>query len=173
MRSPILHRNSIPFFYDKSPGEFQKDRYERYDPMVIRQTALHLADHLWGGYPLQPVLDFAQPHLPSSLQNIVELGSSVGRWIGILAKQYPTATCWGIDFSYQLLKRAKEFWVGQKSVQIDTSKLGFTGYENLEGLAVENLNFGLAKASILPFDEHSQDLVVHSCLLYTSPSPRD
>ena len=133
--------------------------------MVIRQTALHLADHLWGQYPLQPVLDFAQPHLPASPQNIVELGSSVGRWIGTLAEQYPIATCWGMDFSYQLLKRAKEFWIEKKTIQIDTSKLGFSGIKNLEGVALENLHFGLAKASALPFEDNSQDLVVHSFLL--------
>ena len=165
MRSPLLHRKSIPFFYDKSPGEFQKDRYERYDPMVIRQTALHLADELWDQYPLQPVFDFAQPHLPTSPKNVVELGCSVGRWIAILAQQYPKATCWGIDFSYQLLKQAKEFWVRKKSIQIDTSRLGFSGIRNLEGFALENLQFGLAKASNLPFDDNSQDLLIHSFLL--------
>jgi len=165
MRPPLLHRTSIPFFYDKSPVEFQKDRYERYDPMVIRQTALHLADDLWGAYPLQEVLDFVHPHLPIDPQNIAELGCSVGRWIATLAQKYPKANCWGMDFSYQLLKRAQEFWVERKEIQIDTSHLGFSGIKNIPGQALKNLHFGLAKAADLPFADNSQDLVVHSFLL--------
>jgi len=172
MQPPLLHRKSIPFFYDKSPGEFQKDQYERYDPMVIRQTVLHLADDLWEKYPLQPVLDFAKPHIPTSPDKIVELGCSVGRWIATLAQQYPTATCWGMDFSYQLLKRAKEFWVENKTIQIDASKLGFSEIKTMEGLALKNLHFGLVKASVLPFADNSQDLLIHSFLLDRVADPR-
>ena len=48
MKIPIQTRQGIPFFHDKNEKEFQQDPYERYDPMVIRQSALHLADELWG-----------------------------------------------------------------------------------------------------------------------------
>ncbi len=165
MRAPLLHRKSIPFFYDKSPAEFQKDRYERYDPMVIRQTALHLADDLWKKYPLQSVLDFAQPYLPATPQTITELGCSVGRWIATLAQGYPEANCWGLDFSYQLLKRGREFWVEEKMIMLNSAHLGFSGIQMLRGQALDNLHFGLAKAADLPFEDNSQDLVVHSFLL--------
>jgi len=165
MRTPLLHRKSIPFFYDKSPIEFQKDRYERYDPMVIRQTALHLADKLWEQYPLQTVLNFAQPYLPSNPETITELGCSVGRWIATLAQQYPEADCWGLDFSYQLLKQAQDFWVAQKNIVLDSSRLGFSGRRTLVGLALNNVDFGLTKAADLPFSDNTQDLVVHSFLL--------
>jgi len=165
MRPPLHHRTSIPFFYDKSPTESKKDTYERYDPMVIRQTMLHLADDLWGQYPLQPVLDFVKPHLPTAPLTITELGCSVGRWIATLAQDYPKADCWGLDFSYQLLKRAQEFWVEKSEIQINTSHLGFSGIKNIMGHKLENLHFGLAKAADLPFADDSQDLVVHSFLL--------
>lgn len=171
MRAPFLYRKSIPFFYEKSPVEFQKDRYERYDPMVIRQTALHLADALWKQYPLQPVLDFAQPYLPAVPRTIVELGCSVGRWIATLAQKYPTADCWGLDFSYQLLKQAQDFWVDKKEIQLDTSRLGFAGIKSIPGQKLDNLNFGLAKAADLPFADNSQDLVVHSFLLDRVANP--
>ncbi len=165
MRAPFLYRKSIPFFYDKSPVEFQQDRYERYDSMVIRQTAIHLSDELWKQYPLQPVLDFAQPYLPSAPQTITELGCSVGRWIATLSQQYPAAKCWGLDFSYQLLKQAHGFWIEQKEISLDSTRLGFSSINNLNGHAISNLNFGLAKAADLPFADNSQDLVVHSFLL--------
>lgn len=165
MRAPLLHRKSIPFFYDKSPVEFQQDRYERYDPMVIRQSVLHLADDLWKQYPLQPLLDFVQPYLPTAPQSVTELGCSVGRWIATLAQQYPNAKCWGLDFSYQLLKQAKDYWVDEKEIRLDSSRLGFSGIKNISGHRISNLQFGLAKAADLPFADNSQDLVVHSFLL--------
>ena len=133
--------------------------------MVIRQTALHLADDLWKQYPLQPVIDFARPYLPSDPQTITELGCSVGRWIATLAQTYPEASCWGLDFSYQLLKRAQAFWIKEEVVMLDSSHLGFSGIQTLRGKAIDHLQFGLAKAADLPFENNSQDLVVHSFLL--------
>ena len=87
MKKPLRYRNGIPFFYDKTATDFKKDIYERYDDMVVRQTALHLADALWGHYPIQAVLDFAEEHYQNYPEhNILEVGCGVGRWIGSLAK---------------------------------------------------------------------------------------
>ncbi len=165
MKSPILHRQSIPFFYDKSEAEFQQDSYERFDPMVFRQSALHFADELWGKYPLQPLFDFAKSHLPSNSENITELGCSTGRWIASLAKEYSSANCWGIDYSYQMLKRAEEYWCAEKTIYLDASRMGFPRTLELKGHKITNLQFGLAKAGDLPFDQESQDLLLHSFLL--------
>jgi hypothetical protein len=57
---PILDRKGIPFFHQKTALEFQQDVYERYHEMVMRQSALHLADELWGAYPFQAVFDFVE-----------------------------------------------------------------------------------------------------------------
>jgi ubiquinone/menaquinone biosynthesis C-methylase UbiE len=165
MKRPTSYRKNIPFFCEKTATDYQKDIYERYEEMVIRQSALHLADQLWGKYPMQKVLDFAQAHYPKyQMQNILEIGCGVGRWIAQLAQNYPQANCWGIDYSYQMLKRAKEYWVDAKSIEIDLSNKGFTPIQ-LEGQHLENLHFGLAKASQLPFEDRSQDLVFSSFLL--------
>ena len=51
MKPSITHRKEIPFFHNKTPQEFKQDIYERYHEMVVRQSALHLADQLWGKYP--------------------------------------------------------------------------------------------------------------------------
>ncbi len=158
-------RKGIPFFHDKTESEFQKDVYERYDEMVIRQSALHLADEFWYKYPFQSVIDFAEKHYPLERENnILELGCGVGRWIASLAQKYPKSNCWGIDYSYQMLKRAKEYWVDGKEITIDLSKRGL-GVETVIGKKISNLNFGLAKAENLPFDDNSQDLILSSFLI--------
>lgn len=172
MKSPIRYRKSIPFYCEKSESAFQKDIYERYDDMVVRQTALHLADDLWGYYPLQPVLDFGLEYLRDNSEgHILELGCGVGRWIGSLAQKLPLAKCWGIDYSYQMLKRAREFWIEGKVLEIDLSNKGFLRQRSINGFQLGNLQFGLAKASDLPFEEESQDLVLSSFLLDRLDNP--
>jgi len=166
MKSPISYRKGIPFFYPKSEVEFRKDRYEYYDEMVVRQSALHLADALWGGYPMQAIFDFAESHYPATdIHQILDIGCAVGRWIATLAQRYPEATCWGIDYSYQMLKRADEFWIQGKELVLDLSDKGFPEILRLPGQSLPNLQLGLAKAEQLPFEADSQDLIVSAFLL--------
>ncbi|MCB0651201.1 MAG: class I SAM-dependent methyltransferase [Saprospiraceae bacterium] len=172
MKKPLRYRNGIPFFYDKTATDFKKDIYERYDDMVVRQTALHLADALWGHYPIQAVLDFAEEHYQNYPEhNILEVGCGVGRWIGSLAKSFPKSKCHGIDYSYQMLKRAREFWVDGKELIIDLRSKGFSDRLKIQGHQLENLQLGLAKASDLPFAKESQDLVLSSFLLDRLENP--
>ncbi len=172
MKSIITSRKGIPFFHEKTAIEFQKDIYERYQEMVVRQSALHLADELWGKYPFQPVFDFTEKHYPKTAEiNILEIGCSVGRWISTLAKRYPKATTWGIDYSYQMLKRANEFWVEGKEISIDWTNKGLPK-QFIKGERLTNLKFGLAKAENLPFDDNSQDLVLNSFLIDRLENPR-
>ena len=165
MIDPHEYRHGIPFFCEKSESEFSRDIYEKFDEMVGRQTALHLADDAWKTYSSQRVLDFVSTHLlvvPNA--RILEVGCSVGRLIATLATKYPESQCWGLDYSYQLLKRAKEFWIDAKSINVD---LRGKGMEKLlvKGKALKNLQFGLSKAEELPFDHSSQDIVISSFLL--------
>ncbi|NJN78046.1 MAG: methyltransferase domain-containing protein [Saprospiraceae bacterium] len=170
---PIFDRKGIPFFHQKTALEFQQDVYERYHEMVVRQAALHLADEIWGKYPFQAVFDFAETHYSNQeISTILELGCSVGRWIGTLAKRYPKATCWGIDYSYQMLKCANDFWVNGKEITIDLSDKGFAELL-IKGEKLSNLHFGLAKAENLPFNENSQDLIVNSFLIDRLENPRN
>ncbi len=171
MKRPLSYRKEIPFFCVKTEKDFQKDVYESYDNMVLRQSALHLADKLWEEYPMQGVFDFADEHFPNHPTNIVEIGCGVGRWIATLAQTYPQTICWGMDYSYQMLKRASEFWVLGKDISIDLSKKGFLEPLLLKGRRLTNLNFGLSKAEDLPFSENSQDLIVNSFLLDRLDNP--
>jgi len=165
MRLPIYTRHHIPFFHDKTEKEFKEDNYEHFDPMVIRQSALHLMDELWGQYPMQGVLDFSERIDKNiKLESIVEIGCGVGRWIGNWAQQIPEAECWGIDYSYQMLKRAREVWVAGDEIALNLSKYGFAAAHKIQGQSLSNLQFGLAKATTLPFEDQSQDLVLNSFL---------
>ncbi|MEM1217063.1 MAG: methyltransferase domain-containing protein [Bacteroidota bacterium] len=164
--TPLAYRRGIPLFCEKTPSDYARDPYERYDPTVIRQTALHLVDELWGTYPWQQALDFADAQLDlSSARDIVEVGCGVGRWIGSLARRLPLANCWGIDYSYQLLRRAQEYWIAGESVTVDYRAKGFAQIYELPGHRLTNLRLGLAKAEALPFADASQDVVLSSFLL--------
>ena len=134
--------------------------------MVVKQSSLHLVDEVWEGYPWQAVLDFAEPHYPAIYRHhILEIGCGVGRWIGGLAKRFPAANCWGIDYSYQMLKRAHEFWKQGKGILFDLTNRGFGQRLNVSGHRLSNLHFGLSVAENLPFASGSQDLVLNSFLL--------
>lgn len=175
MKAPILYRKKIPFFHNKTNREFQEDIYERYDEMVKRQTTIHLADELWNKYPpLYPILEFAKDNYPNTNPaNILEIGSGVGKWIGTIAQLYPESNCWGIDYSYQMLKRSHEFWIEGREVIIDQSARGFRSNLKIKGYELKNLQFGLAKAEHLPFLNNSQDLIVSSFLLDRLENPYD
>lgn len=175
MQAPKSYRKKIPLFYEKTALEYQKDPYERYYPMVLRQTALHLADELWGSYPFQPILDWASTLnalVGVEATQILEVGCGVGRWIANYAQAYPNANCWGIDYSYQLLKRASEYWLEGKIIHIDERKKGFAATLDLQGHQLSNLHLGLAKASALPFVSNSQDLVLSSFLIDRLDDPK-
>lgn len=166
MKKPISFRKGIPLFINKTEKEISQDVYERYDGVVTKQTALHLADSLWGKYPMQEVLDFAEKYYPKLDQgNILEVGSGVGRWIGTLAQKFPNATCWGIDYSYQMLKRADEFWRQGKEIFIDERSKGFEEIHSIKGFELSNLYFGQAKASAIPFEDSSHDIILNSFLI--------
>lgn len=163
MKPPISYRKHIPLFWEKSASAYRKDKYERYDEMVLRQAAVHLADEIWERYPMQAILDLHH-HIDIEPSNILDIGCGVGRWIADLAIEYPNANCWGIDYSYQMLKQANDFWVLTKDLELDLTHRGFSKML-IPGQRLTNLNFGLAKAEELPFDNASQDIIVTSFLL--------
>ncbi len=172
MKHPVSYRKGIPFYCLKTERDFQRDAYERYDAMVVRQSALHLADELWGGYPMQAVVDFALDFYPKHTNpDILEVGCGVGRWIATLAQMYPESSCWGIDYSYQMLKQARDHWIQGRDIFLDLSGKGFSNALYVKGHQLTNLQFGLSKATDLPFTDGSQDLIVNSFVFDRLDSP--
>lgn len=172
MKVPIHIRKDIRFYHVKTGLEFRQDPYEKYDPMVIRQSMIHLSDKLHSSYPFQSVLDFVVSNIPvDKVNNILEIGCGVGRLIGEVAMIHPDASCWGIDFSYQMLKRAKEAWIDDKYLELDFSQYGFFDSIKIGNVCLSNLELGLSKCELLPFSDHSQDIVFSSFLIDRLPNP--
>ena len=164
-------RRGIPLYYDKSEEETRQDVYERYDDLVARQTALHLSDAENGGYPMQPLLDYVRRWLPANDRlAVADVGCSVGRLIGDLASDHPNWDCYGIDFSYQMLRQAKEYWIDGRTVSANLLRFGLH-QQSFAGQRLPNLHFALADAAALPFPDHSLDLLVNTFLIDRIPDP--
>jgi len=141
LQEPLYYRRQIPFYWDKSPNEFSQDPYEHYSEMVMRQSALHLANNFADTYPFQAILDWGTPYLTG--KKIAEIGCGVGRWIGEVAKANRDASFWGIDYSYHMFRQARDFWVDGQAVAIDREHRGWEK-RVLYGHNLNNLHFGLA-----------------------------
>lgn len=160
--TPLKYRRSIPFYHDKTASEFRQDPYENYAVMVTRQMRLHLAT---SPYPFQAVTDFINENIDFlKATSIADIGCGVGRLISDLAQSYPTADCYGIDYSYQLLKVADDYFVKGKTIEIDDATRGFSLVKKA-GLQLKNAQFALAKAEQLPFANHSLSVVCSSFAL--------
>jgi ubiquinone/menaquinone biosynthesis C-methylase UbiE len=162
MKEALKIRHETPFFYDKSPLEFKQDNYENYELSVKPQILLHLADSTWGYYPFQNIISFISTYIQNTKHlNILEIGCGVGRMIATIASDNPSFNCWGIDYSYQMLKQARCSFINGTKMKIDFGNEGFEEI-HITSEKISNLSFGLAKAEHLPFENQSQDLIFHS-----------
>lgn len=168
---PLSVRRGIPFYYDKSEKEFADDVYERYDAYVNRQTALHLADQLHGGYPLQPLQDYIDTFLPQDeTLRIADIGCSVGRLVGDIAVACPNWDCYGLDFSYQMLQQARRYWRLGQTLTPNLHRYGWSA-PSLTGKHLPNLHLALARAEKLPFPDASLDVLFSTFLIDRLPTP--
>lgn len=164
-------RRGIPFYHAKTEAEFKADVYERFDELVTRQTALHLADEIHQGYPLQPLLDYILTWLPvKSGLRVADLGCSVGRLAAEMASRNPSWKVHGIDLSYQMLRQARDYWVLGETLTPNLVRYGF-GAPSLATTPLSNLDFALAKAEALPFDDASVDVLLNTFLIDRLPDP--
>lgn len=164
-------RKGIPFYHNKTEAEFSADVYERYDELVTRQTALHLADGLHGGYPFQSLQAYINDFLPAGDHlAVADVGCSVGRLIGDLATAKPGWDCYGIDLSYQMLRQANDYWVKGETLRPNLLRYGW-GSPELSGHRLSNLHFALAKGENLPFPDGSLDVLFNTFLIDRLPGP--
>ena len=162
---PPAERRGIPLYYDKTEDETRRDVYERYDELVTRQTLLHLCDPLHGGYPLQPLLDYVSRWLPDRPRlTIADIGCSVGRLIGEFATLHPDWDCYGIDFSYQMLRQANDHWNKELDIKPNIGRYGFP-LHTVAGTHTPNLHFALADAAALPFSDNSLEVLFSTFLI--------
>lgn len=162
---PISSRRSIPFYYKKSEAEFRADPYEQYQQMVLRQARLHLPHKNQDAYAWQALNEWFLKNIPAGKgRQVVDLGCGVGRLAGEIALQYPDAICHGVDYSFQMLWCAQQYWKEEKSIALGGTDRGFYNAE-CQRTSIPNLHFLLAKAEELPFADSSLDCVCSSFLL--------
>jgi ubiquinone/menaquinone biosynthesis C-methylase UbiE len=160
---PLSYRRNIAFYCEKSSDDFKKDPYEQFFVQVLRQAYLHLVPKK-GDFMDNAILKFVTTHFPAAQKvKVVEVGCSVGQLIGTLASENPSATCLGLDYSYQLLKIADAYWVEGKKIELPLASSGF-GPATIERKALSNLTFGLADAHRLPLKDGHVDYIVQSFL---------
>ncbi|MFK7937161.1 MAG: methyltransferase domain-containing protein [Saprospiraceae bacterium] len=162
LSTPIKYRRDIPFYYDKSDAEFSRDPYEQYANMVTRQMRLHLATE---PHPFKAVIHFILENLPADrVEKVADIGCGVGQLISTIAQRFPEANCYGVDYSYQLLKVANDYFVKGKKIAINDEIRGFESIQ-INGFIIENLQFLLTKAEQLPFINHSLSAICSSFAL--------
>ncbi|MEM9928940.1 MAG: class I SAM-dependent methyltransferase [Bacteroidota bacterium] len=164
-------RRGIPLYYAKTEAEVKEDVYERYDELVTRQTALHLADDLHGSYPFSPLLDYLLAHLPQQEDcTFADIGCSVGRLAAEVAIRHATWDTYALDLSYQMLRQGNDFWVKGISLRPNLIRYGW-GTPTLAGHTLPNVHFALAKGEQLPFSDASLDVVLNTFLIDRLPTP--
>lgn len=165
MKEPLFIRKNIPFYIDKSPAAMRADPYESYDPLVIRQSAICIMDEWWEGFPYSAVKEWINNFVgKEDAESVLELGCGVGRLIGDIAISFPNSNCWGIDYSYQMLRQAYRLYKSDEDVEINFTKKG-KRISKVSGKKIPNLHFGLAKAEELPFEDQQFDIVFSSFLV--------
>lgn len=169
---PFLIRKNIPFYYNKTTQEFRQDPYENYAEMVLRQTRLHLSSQTWEAYPFQAINNWVKEELRTGqpFTSIADIGCGVGRLIGNIAVEFPMVTCYGIDYSYQLLRQASRYWREGRKLDINASQRGFLA-EKVEGYELKNVHFALAKGEALPFANQSLEVICSSFALDRFEAP--
>lgn len=131
--------------------------------MVIRQSRLHLADLTGGTYPMQPILDIVLKQLQGMRQgSVCEVGCGVGRLIGEVSQTFLTAECYGIDYSYQMLRQAQRYWLQGQSIEIRDQHLGYPTTIIPARTPLPRLGLLMADACDLPFDDGAIDMVISS-----------
>lgn len=161
-RSPFSVRKGIPFYHEKTEAEFRADKYEFYEESVLRQTYLHFAA---GDYVFKELHAWFLEQVKNVQADIiVELGCGVGSLIAELAKEKSRSDCYGVDYSYQMLKQGSRFYKEGKLPLIDVSNRGW-GQIKLTVQQRENLSFLLARSEDLPFKFDTADVLCSSFLI--------
>ena len=167
IHKPIHKRGSIPIYTNKSESEYRADKYEYFDHTLVRllktQYCLKEDPYFYSKQKLSA-------YFSTSFSSVLEVGCGTGNLIGPLAQKHPKVNFYGIDYSYQMLRCAHEIWTSSKGVELKKDQWGFTS-EKIEGKNLSNIQWGMAKASTLPFEKESMDLIFSHFLWDRLDSP--
>ncbi len=162
---PIVKRKNIPFYCLKSESQVKNDKYEYFFEAVQKNAFIHLADTFWSKYAHQSVLDWVEKELIGrEFKVILDAGCGTGRMAAHLANQFRNAQVLGLDYSYQMLKFANEFWNLKKQFELWIPSSGFPKINIQPPTQFNHVEFLLSKAEKTPFANNSIDLIISSFL---------
>lgn len=160
---PLGFRKNIPLYYPKTEQEIKADKYEIYNPNVVRSCR-----NFYEGDYGKKLLDHVGEFLPKvGNSNILELGCGSGYLLGNIALNDPNAECVGLDYSYQMLKMAAQVFKNTKGEPITYNRALQNGMHDLEikNHNLDNINFALSDACMTPLLDNSIDFCF-SCFLW-------
>lgn len=161
--------NTIPIFCPRTEEQRSKDKYDK-DFEVVLYTGIYAF-----GYQL---FDFGEAEglyrtvnslLLSNLDKnkanlILDVGCGVGRTLYDCAELYPNSLFIGMDYSYNMIRRAKDILLSGKLIEIDLSKRGFKKV-SFKGKSLNNVILAQGDVLNLPFNPESFDCVINTYLI--------
>jgi ubiquinone/menaquinone biosynthesis C-methylase UbiE len=173
-------RENIPVFSYRSDEKREQDKYDKDFKVVDRYTGLFAFGYqllgAGGGEGLYRCIDsLLLANLDRDQKNIIlDAGCGVGRTIYDCAELFPRSFFVGMDFAYNMCKRARQILVEGRSIDLSKS-LADTGFgKKLVFDRTKRLkNVMIAQGSVikLPFRPESFDCVVNTYLIDRLPDP--
>jgi len=160
--------DEILCFAPKSDEEIAADKYESVADNIDFYTYL-----AYGELAIQNNTQSIYSRINAVLQHqleindaslVLDLGCGVGRTLYDASMYNENAQFIGVDYSLNMLRRAKEILSTKKEIQIDISSSGFQPFR-LESIERKNVHLMQANACALPFEPSSFDAVINTFLI--------
>ena len=162
-RAPVSMRRHIPFYCEKTEAAFRRDPYENYEGAVKRRLLLHYGESLTGVFPYAEITKIVESNLPQQ-GRVLEIGCGTGRLIGTAARAHPGLDFYGVDYAYQMLRAAADYWTAGRPMSLSGADRGWAS-TTLSAHRLTNLYLAMARAEDLPFGNAAFRLVFHAFLL--------
>jgi ubiquinone/menaquinone biosynthesis C-methylase UbiE len=161
----------IPVFCPRTREQRSEDKYDKDFEVVDRYTGIYAFGYqllgLGGGEGLYRTINSL---LLSNLDKnkeylILDIGCGVGRTLYDCAELYPNSLFIGMDYAYNMVRRAKEILLGGGAIDIDLSERGL-GKFTLKSKKLKN-NVIIIQGSVLdlPFKSNIFDCVINTYLI--------
>jgi SAM-dependent methyltransferase len=160
---PLGYRKNIPLYYPKTEQEIKADKYEIYNPNVVRSCR----NFYEGDYGTKLLSEVGKFLPKDGNASIAELGCGTGYLLGNIALTTPNAECVGLDYSYQMLKMAAQVFKNDKNEPHTFNRALQNGMKDLaiKNHNLDNLHFALSDACVTPLQDDSIDFCF-SCFLW-------
>lgn len=168
VRKMYILSDGIPCFAPRTAKEIAEDKYESVIDNIDFYTWL-----AYGELSFKVKTDSIYSRINAVLHQqmelnqdavILDLGCGVGRTLYELSETFPNAQFIGVDYSLNMLRRAKQILLENNELQIDLSSSGLPPFK-LIGKQLANVHLMQADACALPFKSNSMDVLINTFLI--------